>query len=114
MPRGPVWPRARNWIALANDLSWDGRRVDILTYRAFTVSADLSSGNPAGVVLGAEALTDAEMLRIASDLGFSETAFLSEIRPDAARIRYFTPRAEIAFCGHDDNAPQRGARRRTK
>jgi PhzF family phenazine biosynthesis protein len=73
----------------------------ILKYRAFTTtSPDPSSGNPAGVVIGAEGLSDAEMLDIAADLGFSETAFLTAVTPDSARIRYFTPRAEIAFCGH--------------
>lgn len=75
--------------------------MEILRYRAFTTpEPDESSGNPAGVVLDAEGLGDAEMLAIAADLGFSETAFLTSIEPDAARVRYFTPRAEIAFCGH--------------
>ena len=69
-------------------------------YRAFTVPGDPSSGNPAGVVLGADALSDAEMQAIATELGFSESAFLSDHQPGSARIRYFTPRAEIAFCGH--------------
>ncbi|MEV8212959.1 PhzF family phenazine biosynthesis protein [Leifsonia sp. NPDC077715] len=72
----------------------------ILRFRAFTRPGDPTSGNPAGVVLDAESLSDADMLGIAADLGFSETAFLSAIEPDAARVRYFTPRAEIAFCGH--------------
>ncbi|RHA37801.1 PhzF family phenazine biosynthesis protein [Cellulomonas rhizosphaerae] len=75
--------------------------MEILRYRAFTTAEpDPESGNPAGVVLDAEELGDAEMLAIAADLGFSETAFLTAIEPDAARVRYFTPRAEIAFCGH--------------
>ena len=75
--------------------------MEILRYRAFTTAEpDPVSGNPAGVVLDAEELDDADMLRIAADLGFSETAFLTAIEPDAARVRYFTPRAEIAFCGH--------------
>ena len=73
--------------------------MEILTYRAFTTT-DKESGNPAGVVLDAEALDRADMLRIAADLGFSETAFLTEITPTSARIRYFTPLDEIAFCGH--------------
>lgn len=73
--------------------------VQVLKFSAFTTGVDWS-GNPAGVVLGAEALSDAEMLGIASDLGFSETAFLTNITGASARIRYFTPRAEIAFCGH--------------
>jgi PhzF family phenazine biosynthesis protein len=75
--------------------------MEILRYRAFTTAEpDPASGNPAGVVLDAEELDDADMLRIAAGLGFSETAFLTAIEPAAARVRYFTPRAEIAFCGH--------------
>lgn len=75
--------------------------MQILTYRAFTTSdSNPTSGNPAGVVLDAEGLDEADMLRIAAELGFSETAFLTQIAADSARIRYFTPRAEIAFCGH--------------
>ncbi|GLY32281.1 PhzF family phenazine biosynthesis isomerase [Kineosporia sp. NBRC 101731] len=72
-----------------------------LKFRAFTTSQhEPASGNPAGVVLDAEPLSDADMLSTAARFGFSETAFLSSITPDSARIRYFTPRAEIAFCGH--------------
>ena len=75
--------------------------MEILRYRAFTTAEpDPDSGNPAGVVLDAEELDDADMLRIAAELGFSETAFLTTIERDTARVRYFTPRAEIAFCGH--------------
>ena len=73
----------------------------ILRFRAFTTSgADPRSGNPAGVVLHAESLTDEDMLAIAAELGYSETAFLTQITDDSARVRYFTPRAEINFCGH--------------
>ncbi|PJJ70715.1 PhzF family phenazine biosynthesis protein [Diaminobutyricimonas aerilata] len=72
-----------------------------LKYRAFTTpDGGPDSGNPAGVVLDAERLSENDMLSIAADLGFSETAFLTEITDRSARIRYFTPRAEIAFCGH--------------
>lgn len=75
--------------------------MEILSYRAFTTTEpNPESGNPAGVVLDAEGLDDADMLRIAAELGFSETAFLTAIETEAARVRYFTPRAEIAFCGH--------------
>lgn len=73
----------------------------MLQLRAFTTAPhETSSGNPAGVVLEAEGLSDHEMLRIAAGFGHSETAFLTSITPGSARIRYFTPRAEIAFCGH--------------
>ena len=73
--------------------------MQILTYRAFTTNLP-HSGNPAGVVLHAEDLDRDGMLRIAADLGFSETAFLTSITADSARVRYFTPLDEIAFCGH--------------
>lgn len=75
--------------------------MDILRFRAFTTDRpDPASGNPAGVVLDADELTDADMLQIAADLAYSETAFLTALTPESAHIRYFTPRAEIAFCGH--------------
>ena len=70
----------------------------ILHYSAFTT--DPRGGNPAGVVLDARALADIDMQRIAADLGYSETAFLLP-RPDGEfDIRYFSPRAEVSFCGH--------------
>lgn len=72
--------------------------AQVLRYAAFTL--DPSGGNPAGVVLDATQLTDAEMLGIAADVGYSETAFLVP-RPDGALdARYFSPRAEVPFCGH--------------
>ncbi len=75
--------------------------MEILTYRAFTTpDANPVSGNPAGVVIDAEGLEPADMVRIAAELGFSETAFLTDITAGSARIRYFTPLDEIAFCGH--------------
>jgi PhzF family phenazine biosynthesis protein len=72
--------------------------VDLLRYAAFTV--DPAAGNPAGVVLDAAGLTDAEMLATAAAVGYSETAFLVG-RDDAGHdIRYFSPLAEVPFCGH--------------
>jgi PhzF family phenazine biosynthesis protein len=44
---------------------------------------------------------ESEMLSIASELGFSETAFV--LKADARgiyRIRYFSPKMEIPLCGH--------------
>lgn len=100
-PQSSRGPRSHNWPARISRSSLHDVRVDILRYRAFiTDQPDRSSGNPAGVVIDAEALTDENMLGIAAELGFSETAFLTSITPESARVRYFTPRAEIAFCGH--------------
>jgi PhzF family phenazine biosynthesis protein len=73
--------------------------TDILRYAAF--STDPAGGNPAGVVLDGGGLTGAEMLAIAADVGYSETAFLTERRGlGAYRVRYFSPLVEVPFCGH--------------
>jgi PhzF family phenazine biosynthesis protein len=71
--------------------------ADVLRYSAF--SEDPAGGNPAGVVLDAQGLSDARMLAIAAEVGFSETAFLIEW-PDRVEVRYFSPLAEVPFCGH--------------
>lgn len=70
----------------------------ILRYSAFTT--DPAGGNPAGVVLDARGLDDAAMQRIAADLGYSETAFLSPRADGDLDVRYFSPLAEVSFCGH--------------
>lgn len=73
--------------------------VDVLRYTAF--SADPDGGNPAGVVLDADGLDDQAMLDIAKEVGYSETAFLwPSARPGEYRVRYFSPVAEVPFCGH--------------
>ncbi len=60
------------------------------------------TGNPAGVVVNADGLTDQQMQRIAFEVKASETAFiLPPETPDAqVRIRWFTPSAEVPLCGH--------------
>ncbi|MEU8121829.1 PhzF family phenazine biosynthesis isomerase [Spirillospora sp. NPDC049024] len=71
-----------------------------LRYTAFDVDGE--GGNPAGVVLDARGLDEASMQEIAAEIGFSETAFLVDEggAPERFRIRYFSPLAEVAFCGH--------------
>jgi PhzF family phenazine biosynthesis protein len=71
--------------------------TEVLRYSAFTT--DPAGGNPAGVVLDAAGLTAADMLRIAADVGYSETAFVTAQGNDY-RVRYFSPLAEVDFCGH--------------
>ncbi len=71
----------------------------ILRYTAFPDAP--GGGNPAGVVLDAEGLDAAAMLRIAADVGFSETAFVvPREEPRAYDVRFFAPDAEVPFCGH--------------
>ncbi|MEU4156903.1 PhzF family phenazine biosynthesis isomerase [Actinoplanes sp. NPDC026670] len=72
--------------------------TDILRYAAF--AHDPAGGNPAGVVLDASALDDAAMQAIAADVGYSETAFVTSRDGDRFRVRYFSPLAEVPFCGH--------------
>lgn len=62
-------------------------------------SDDPDGGNPAGVVLGADDLDDAAMQRIAAEVGYAETAFVSGVGRGRG-IRYFSPVAEVPFCGH--------------
>ncbi|MCH8106703.1 MAG: PhzF family phenazine biosynthesis protein [Proteobacteria bacterium] len=58
-----------------------------------------SGGNPAGVVLCDELPAAEAMLKVASEIGYSETAFLQQV-PDGWRVRYFAPEREVPFCGH--------------
>ncbi len=44
--------------------------------------------------------SDDEMQAAAADIGFSETAFLLPQAGGGHRIRYFSPLAEVPFCGH--------------
>ena len=76
------------------------RRIRIFQVDAFTT--DRFTGNPAGVVLDADSLNDAEMLAIARELNNADTAFV--LKPDGPdhdlRVRFFTPRTEASFVGH--------------
>ena len=69
------------------------KQVDAFTDRPF-------GGNPAGVVIDAEDLTDSEMLSIANEMNLSETAFVLPSDKADFRIRWFTPKKEALFCGH--------------
>lgn len=73
--------------------------AQVLRYAAFTDHG--RGGNPAGVVLDAAGLSQTQMSAIAADVGYSETAFLTPSdTPGTYRVRYFSPLAEVAFCGH--------------
>ncbi|HWG92447.1 MAG TPA: PhzF family phenazine biosynthesis protein [Candidatus Thermoplasmatota archaeon] len=76
------------------------RAVPYLIVDAFTDQP--FSGNPAGVVLDAEGLTEREMQAIAREINLSETAFLSRSKHPECRFRlsFFTPSREIKLCGH--------------
>jgi PhzF family phenazine biosynthesis protein len=72
--------------------------MEILRYVAF--STDPKGGNPAGVVLDASGADDAVMLATAAEVGYSETAFVVDSGDGPLDVRYFSPLAEVPFCGH--------------
>jgi PhzF family phenazine biosynthesis protein len=71
------------------------RQVDVFTSQPLR-------GNPLAVVVGADALTDAQMAAFANWTNLSETTFL--LRPTNPladyRVRIFTPHSELPFAGH--------------
>jgi PhzF family phenazine biosynthesis protein len=69
-----------------------------LHYTAFTDAPE--GGNPAGVVLDARAYTAEDRQRVAAELGYSESAFLTPRDDGDYDIRFYSPEAEVAFCGH--------------
>jgi trans-2,3-dihydro-3-hydroxyanthranilate isomerase len=69
--------------------------VDVFTERRF-------GGNPLAVFPDAQGLNDDQMQSLASEFNLSETTFV--LPPDNpqhhAKVRIFTPRAELPFAGH--------------
>ncbi len=74
----------------------------LITYQIDSFTKEKFKGNPAGVVVNADRLSDEQMQLIARELNNSETAFL--FSPDTGDcdgvIRYFTPKTEVPTCGH--------------
>lgn len=71
--------------------------------QAFTLNAfarEPGGGNPAGVVLNADNLSDKQMLNISAEIGFSETAFVEKSDRADVKVRFFTPASEVDLCGH--------------
>lgn len=73
-----------------------------IIYQIDSFTKEKFKGNPAGVVINADGMSDYEMQHIARELNNSETAFLfSPDGPDCdGIIRYFTPNTEVPICGH--------------
>ena len=73
-------------------------QVKVHLIRAFSIAGQ--GGNLAGVVLGADALTDVQKQSIAKQVGVSETAFVSQSDKADYSLSFFTPTIEVDFCGH--------------
>jgi len=74
----------------------------IKVYQIDSFTKEKFKGNPAGIVVNADGMTDDQMQRIARELNNSETAFLfsSDNAECDGVIRYFTPTREVPICGH--------------
>ena len=57
------------------------------------------AGNPAAVVPLSEWRDDRWLQNVAMEMNLSETAFLVK-QDDGYRLRWFTPKIEVALCGH--------------
>jgi predicted PhzF superfamily epimerase YddE/YHI9 len=68
--------------------------VDAFTDRQF-------AGNPAAVCVLAEPAGERWMQDVAAEMNLSETAFTHQLGPRSHfSLRWFTPRTEVALCGH--------------
>jgi len=69
-------------------------------YRLAAFSSDPKGGNPAGVWLGEHLPQPEIMQKIANEVGYSETAFITPTKGLEKIVRYYSPEAEVSFCGH--------------
>ncbi len=69
--------------------------VDVFTNQRF-------GGNPLAVFPNARGLTDEQMQKIAREINYSETTFVTppRDRKNTAEVRIFTPQSELPFAGH--------------
>lgn len=74
------------------------RQPKVYTLNAFAKTRH--GGNPAGVVLDAETLSESLKQKIAKRVGFSETAFVEKSAAGDFKLTFFTPTQEVALCGH--------------
>ncbi len=72
--------------------------IKVVLLDSFTAHA--GGGNPAGVAVLDQELTEVQMLAVAKTVGFSETAFVTPSEKADFRVRFFTPAAEVDLCGH--------------
>ena len=72
-------------------------KIPIYQVDAFT--SDVFSGNPAAVCMLDAWIDDSRLQAIAAENNLSETAFLVPDE-DGFELRWFTPRTEVALCGH--------------
>lgn len=67
-------------------------QVDAFTHVPFR-------GNPAGVCISTEPLSELLMQQLAAEMNLAETAFISAV-DGYKSLRWFTPTVEVTLCGH--------------
>jgi PhzF family phenazine biosynthesis protein len=105
---GETFPRARaqrlmvsRGVAHLSNANKGRTTMDAGTlYRLTAFSDRRDGGNPAGVWVGDALPEPPVMRRIAASVGFSETAFVAPARGARRTVRYYSPEAEVSFCGH--------------
>lgn len=73
-------------------------KIEVYTVNAFCHKGE--GGNGAGIVLDAGHLSQTEKQTIATEVGLSETVFVTPSEKADWRLEYFTPAAEVELCGH--------------
>jgi PhzF family phenazine biosynthesis protein len=68
--------------------------------KVYSFTRTPGQGNPAGVVLDAEGLTEHQMMKVSRILQVSETAFLFASDQTDYLVRFFSPTREVDLCGH--------------
>ena len=68
-------------------------------YQVDAFSKQLFKGNPAAVIVSEQWLDEKLMQNIALENNLSETAFVKKVDESNYEIRWFTPTAEVDFCG---------------
>jgi PhzF family phenazine biosynthesis protein len=89
---------------MTTSITW----VDAFTDTAF-------AGNPAGVCLVSDPMTDDHMQSLAFELGIAETAYVTPAAgdgPGTFALRWFSPQVEIDLCGHATLASAHALRQR--
>ena len=69
-------------------------------YRFSAFSHNPAGGNPAGIWIGETLPPDDEMQQDSAEVGLSETIFIAPTSGPDRTVRYYSPEAEITFCGH--------------
>lgn len=72
--------------------------IQVLHFDVFTMEP--GKGNPAGIVLAADGMSESTMQAIAARTGFPDTAFVLSASDADFGIRYFNTQREVELCGH--------------